>query len=153
MIADWAGRFWTAVRRHPIVSAIVACVVALSCIAAAAGKPDVPATTPVGIHGSAIKPAAPVTAPAYSVGKMTPSGPASSSAPVPTPTITPTVVPHATVAPSTKAPPPPPVKPTKLGPWRNCTEAKANGRCDIQRGDPDYAPKLDRDKDGVACEC
>ena len=65
--------------------------------------------------------------------------------------VTPTVTPHAGMAPRTQAPPP--VKPTTLGPWKNCIDAKIHGRCNIQSSDPDYAPKLDRDKDGVACEC
>jgi len=26
-------------------------------------------------------------------------------------------------------------------------------RCDIPQGDPDYGPWLDRDHDGLACEC
>ena len=34
----------------------------------------------------------------------------------------------------------------------NCTEARAAGYENIKRGEPGYAPKLDRDKDGVACE-
>ena len=35
--------------------------------------------------------------------------------------------------------------------WR-CTEARAAGYENIKRGEPGYATKLDRDKDGVACE-
>mgnify|MGYP003473433243 FL=1 len=35
--------------------------------------------------------------------------------------------------------------------WR-CTEARAARYKDIKKGEPGYAPKLDRDKDGVACE-
>lgn len=34
----------------------------------------------------------------------------------------------------------------------NCTEARAAGYEDIKKGEPGYAPKLDRDKDGIACE-
>jgi LPXTG-motif cell wall-anchored protein len=34
----------------------------------------------------------------------------------------------------------------------NCTEAYAAGRSDIPKGDPDYAPKLDRDNDGYGCD-
>src|SRR4051812_31993632 len=36
--------------------------------------------------------------------------------------------------------------------FKNCKEAFAAGFHDMQRGQPGYAPKLDRDKDGVACE-
>jgi LPXTG-motif cell wall-anchored protein len=34
----------------------------------------------------------------------------------------------------------------------NCTEAYQAGRKNIPQGDPDYAKKLDRDNDGVACD-
>ncbi|HEU4362847.1 MAG TPA: excalibur calcium-binding domain-containing protein [Mycobacterium sp.] len=37
-------------------------------------------------------------------------------------------------------------------PYKNCTEARQDGRSDIPRGDSAYAPKLDRDNDGIACE-
>lgn len=36
--------------------------------------------------------------------------------------------------------------------FANCTEARAAGYSNIQRGQPGYAPKLDRDNDGIACE-
>lgn len=38
------------------------------------------------------------------------------------------------------------------GPYRNCTEAHADGRYDIPQDDPDYWPGGDRDQDGIACE-
>ena len=37
-------------------------------------------------------------------------------------------------------------------PYKNCSQARADGRADIPRGDPAYAPRLDRDNDGIACE-
>ncbi len=37
-------------------------------------------------------------------------------------------------------------------PYKNCTEAHKDGRYDIPKDDPAYQPKLDRDKDGIACE-
>lgn len=37
-------------------------------------------------------------------------------------------------------------------PYRNCSDARANGASSIQRGEPGYSGHLDRDKDGVACE-
>ncbi|GAB3016512.1 excalibur calcium-binding domain-containing protein [Mycobacterium bourgelatii] len=37
-------------------------------------------------------------------------------------------------------------------PYKNCTEAHKDGRYNIPKDDPAYAPKLDRDKDGIACE-
>lgn len=37
-------------------------------------------------------------------------------------------------------------------PYANCTEAANDGSYNIPRGSPAYAPKLDGDGDGVACE-
>lgn len=37
--------------------------------------------------------------------------------------------------------------------WANCTQAKANGECNIPEGSPHYCAKQDRDVDGLACEC
>lgn len=37
-------------------------------------------------------------------------------------------------------------------PYKNCSEAHADGRYDIPKDDPGYSPKLDRDHDGIACE-
>ncbi|QEO24847.1 excalibur calcium-binding domain-containing protein [Xanthomonas translucens pv. undulosa] len=37
-------------------------------------------------------------------------------------------------------------------PFANCTEARAAGAAPVRRGDPGYAPKLDRDNDGIGCE-
>jgi endonuclease YncB( thermonuclease family) len=36
--------------------------------------------------------------------------------------------------------------------FRSCAEARAAGAAPIYRGQPGYAPRLDRDGDGVACE-
>ena len=36
--------------------------------------------------------------------------------------------------------------------FRNCSEARAAGAAPVRRGDPGYAPHLDRDNDGVGCE-
>lgn len=35
---------------------------------------------------------------------------------------------------------------------RNCAQARAMGLAMARRGEPGYAPHLDRDNDGVACE-
>ncbi|WP_330163021.1 excalibur calcium-binding domain-containing protein [Xanthomonas translucens] len=37
-------------------------------------------------------------------------------------------------------------------PFANCAEARAAGAAPVRRGDPGYAPKLDRDNDGIGCE-
>jgi hypothetical protein len=36
--------------------------------------------------------------------------------------------------------------------YENCTAARAAGAAPVYRGDPGYAPHLDRDNDGVGCE-
>ena len=56
-----------------------------------------------------------------------------------------------------QAPKPAPAKPVPAAAptgvsYRNCTEARAAGVTPLRRGQPGYAPKLDRDGDGVACE-
>ena len=39
------------------------------------------------------------------------------------------------------------------GPYANCSQAKADGVCNITTDSPWYSAKLDRDGDGLACEC
>jgi Excalibur calcium-binding domain len=39
------------------------------------------------------------------------------------------------------------------GPYANCSQAKADGVCNITTDSPYYMAKLDRDRDGIACEC
>ena len=36
--------------------------------------------------------------------------------------------------------------------YRNSSEVRAAGKATLRRGDPGYAPHLDRDGDGIACE-
>ena len=36
--------------------------------------------------------------------------------------------------------------------YKNCSEARAAGVTPLYEGDPGYAPHLDRDNDGIACE-
>ncbi|MCW2689953.1 MAG: hypothetical protein JWR37_4843 [Mycobacterium sp.] len=38
-------------------------------------------------------------------------------------------------------------------PFKNCTAAEQAGRCNIPSDDPMYGPWLDRDHDGIGCEC
>ncbi|MGV0990967.1 MAG: excalibur calcium-binding domain-containing protein [Mycobacterium sp.] len=38
-------------------------------------------------------------------------------------------------------------------PYANCTQAKKNGDCDIPSSSDKYQSKLDRDGDGLGCEC
>jgi hypothetical protein len=67
-------------------------------------------------------------------------------------------------APVTKVPAPAPASPVPLAPapvqkappadvhYANCSAVRAAGAAPIRSGDPGYSYKLDRDKDGVACE-
>lgn len=36
--------------------------------------------------------------------------------------------------------------------YRNCAAARAAGAAPLRRGEPGYAPWLDRDNDGIGCE-
>ncbi len=36
--------------------------------------------------------------------------------------------------------------------YKNCSEARAAGVTPLYESDPGYAPHLDRDSDGIACE-
>lgn len=36
--------------------------------------------------------------------------------------------------------------------YKNCDEVRRAGKAPLHRGDPGYAPRLDRDNDGIACE-
>ncbi len=53
--------------------------------------------------------------------------------------------------PAPPAPAPQPVRaPTQM--YASCAQARAAGAAPLYEGDPGYNPRLDRDKDGVACE-
>ena len=43
--------------------------------------------------------------------------------------------------------------PAQAAPFKNCTQAKAAGYCDIPESSDKYGPWLDRDGDGLGCEC
>lgn len=38
-------------------------------------------------------------------------------------------------------------------PYPDCKTAKAHGECNIPSSSDKYQPKLDRDGDGIGCEC
>lgn len=46
----------------------------------------------------------------------------------------------------------PPIPATTSTTYANCTAVRAAGKAPLLRDQPGYAPKLDRDNDGVACE-
>lgn len=82
------------------------------------------------------------------------SGPATTTTTAPPPTTPPATVPPSTSPPPTAArPAPTTTSPSARGSsYANCTEARAAGAAPLYRGEPGYAPKLDRDGDGIACE-
>ena len=55
----------------------------------------------------------------------------------------------ATAEPDTEAEPP---ETGKTTPYANCTEVREAGAAPLHRGDPGYSTRLDRDRDGTACE-
>lgn len=89
----------------------------------------------------------------------TTTAPPTTTTTAPPPTTT-TTAPPATAPPTTAAyvpppayvPPAPAPAPAPSASYANCTEARAAGVTPLYRGQPGYAPKLDRDNDGVACE-
>jgi excalibur calcium-binding domain-containing protein len=82
----------------------------------------------------------------------TPSAPSPSPSPKP---VTPAAAPSLPVE-ATTAPPAPVAAieepPTSMVTYANCTAARDAGAAPLHIGDPGYSTKLDRDKDGVACE-
>lgn len=77
--------------------------------------------------------------------------PPTTAAPVTSATTTVPVT-RATVPPTTRAPVT--AAPTTVAGtyYANCTAARNAGAAPVRRGDPGYAPHLDRDNDGVGCE-
>lgn len=43
--------------------------------------------------------------------------------------------------------------PAQAALYSNCTQARQNGDCDIPSSSDKYQSKLDRDGDGIGCEC
>lgn len=107
---------------------------------------------------------APTTANAFSLTDLLPTGVAdifpSGSAglfapPAPPAPPAPAAPPAPPAPPAAPAPPAPPASPAPAAPssgYKNCTEAWNAGVAPLYRGEAGYAPKLDRDGDGVACE-
>ncbi|WP_241385149.1 excalibur calcium-binding domain-containing protein [Rhodococcus sp. CH91] len=79
-------------------------------------------------------------------GSWNPFAPPAPPAPAP-----PQSAPAPRPAPPQSAPAPAP-RPAPSGGFANCTEAWNAGAAPVHRGDPGYAPRLDRDNDGIGCE-
>lgn len=125
--------------------------------------PPEPASTPPPTSTSTT-----TTAPVTSHTTAPPTIESSSATAVPAPALPPGTTPQARLPeplpfapqppPVTTAPAPPPaVQPApKSAPaevyYANCAEARAAHAAPIRRGQPGYAPHLDRDNDGIACE-
>ncbi|MFB9699899.1 excalibur calcium-binding domain-containing protein [Rhodococcus aetherivorans] len=93
--------------------------------------------------------AAPATANAFSLADLLPTGSADFLFPQPAPPApAPAPAPQAAAPP---APAPAPAPAPSVG-YKNCTEAWNAGVAPLYRDEPGYAPKLDRDDDGIACE-
>ncbi|WP_213572968.1 excalibur calcium-binding domain-containing protein [Rhodococcus sp. USK13] len=84
---------------------------------------------------------------ADAVNPLLPPAPAAPAAPAPAPQVAP--APQA--APAPQLAPAPPAPAPRAG-YKNCTEARNAGVTPIYRGQDGYAPHLDRDNDGIACE-
>ncbi|MET3861682.1 hypothetical protein ABIE38_002618 [Dietzia sp. 2505] len=69
--------------------------------------------------------------------------------PAPVPTVDVPVVQDTAIIPP---PPPQPVAPPVAASFSSCAEARAAGAAPLYVGQPGYSTKLDRDRDGVACE-
>lgn len=82
----------------------------------------------------------------------------SSFAPAPVPVVVPPPAPAPAPAPKpapAPAPAPAPVPAPAPAPevyYENCTAVRAAGAAPIHQGQPGYSTKLDRDKDGIACD-
>ncbi len=82
--------------------------------------------------------------------------PTTTTAPTTTTTVATTTTTAPPAAPPPTAPPPPPTQPppptTEPVTYSNCREALFEGALPLFEGEPGYAPHLDRDRDGEACE-
>ncbi|AXB42937.1 excalibur calcium-binding domain-containing protein [Amycolatopsis albispora] len=81
-----------------------------------------------------------------------PCGGVITSAPEPEPAPVPQPAPKPTPKPEPVAPPKTTEKPPAAAYYKNCDAARAAGAAPLLAGEPGYSAKLDRDKDGVACE-
>ncbi|WP_407444827.1 excalibur calcium-binding domain-containing protein [Rhodococcus sp. (in: high G+C Gram-positive bacteria)] len=94
---------------------------------------------------------APATAHAFTLVDLLPTGVADI---VPSGSANPFAPPAPAPAPPQSAPPQsaPAPRPAPSGGFQNCTDAWNAGAAPVYRNDPGYAPRLDRDNDGVGCE-
>ncbi|MDO8395259.1 MAG: excalibur calcium-binding domain-containing protein [Dietzia sp.] len=132
-------------RRWPVVgSAAFALVVGSMGLMPAAEVSPAPAATPVPATSTVT-----TTAPARAAVASSTDSPSPSRAPLPASSPQPVAPPPPAPEP-VYTPAPAPVQQSTY--YANCSAARAAGAAPLMRGEPGYAPKLDRDNDGVACE-
>ncbi|WP_237163528.1 excalibur calcium-binding domain-containing protein [Paenibacillus sp. BIHB 4019] len=69
------------------------------------------------------------------------------------PTESPEATAKPTVKPTEKPTPEPTIEPVEeFVYYKNCSAVRAAGAAPLYEGDPGYSTKLDRDRDGIACE-
>jgi len=112
----------------------------LSAVNPADGAPDSPAVTST---PAAVSPASLPAHPVDETATVTATA---------TVIATPSPAPARTVTKTAEVPEPTTAAPVPDVYYDNCDEARAAGDVPLHRGDPGYAPHLDRDGDGVACE-
>lgn len=120
----------------------------------ASAAPARPATTvPPAPNAAAAPPATAVaTTPPATTRRTAEAAPATSRQAAPPPTrSTPRSTTRTTTRPAPEPEPEPEPKPASAY-YPNCTAAKAAGVAPLYAGEPGYSTKLDRDRDGVACE-
>lgn len=85
-------------------------------------------------------------------GSFNPFAPPPPPAPQPAPPAAPAPAPAPQAAPAPAPKSAPPARTAPSGGFKNCTEAWNAGAAPVYRNDPGYAPRLDRDNDGIGCE-
>lgn len=143
-------------RRWPVVGSVAGLALLGSLILMPLAEPSVSSTTSTPPATSTVTPTS-VARAATATTTVTPtSQPESSSiaapvevepsfVPAPEPAPAPLYAPAQTYAPEPLAEP-------QSAYYPNCSAARAAGVTPLLRGEPGYAPKLDRDNDGIACE-
>lgn len=150
-------------RRWPAIGSVSAVLLVVgAALMPATETAPVPASSPAAatssVTTSTVTTTARAAAPATTVTRA-PASPAETPVtpvavePEPAPEPTPEPAPAPAYAPPPAPAPAPVAQPVpQAAYYANCTAARAAGAAPIYRGQPGYAPKLDRDNDGIACE-
>ena len=130
---------------------VVAALVLIGVIGSATEDEDQPISVVGDTQTSSTLPVATTVAPAVTAPATTlpPTTQAPTTATTPTTIRAPATT--AATAPATTAATTPATRQSTVS-YANCTAVRAAGAAPLYRGEPGYAPHLDRDNDGVACE-